>query len=263
MFLFLSKLLPIFIYPLGLSCILLLVALVTLWKRPQAAAACMSFSLVLLLLASNSWVATGLVRSLEWQHLPPESYPKADAIVVLGGAIRPQAPPRPWVDVAEAGDRPLHAARLYLQGKAPLIILSGGRIDWKDGGPPESMDMAKLVQAMGVPASALLEDPTSLNTYENAVNVKQILDQRGIQRILLVTSAIHMPRSLRIFQKQGIEAIAAPTDFSVVEGRFDELRSSTEAIILNLLPDAENLQATSRALKEYIGIVVYWLRGWL
>ncbi len=263
MFLFLSKLLPIFIYPLGLTCILLIVALIALWRRPQIAASCIGLSLVLLLLASNSWVSTWLVRSLEWQNLPPESYPNAEAIVVLGGAIRPQAPPRPWIDVAEAGDRPLHAARLYLQGKAPLIVLSGGRIDWKEGGPPESMDMAKLVQAMGVPTSALIEDSTSLNTYENAVNVKQILDQRGINRVLLVTSATHMPRSLRIFQKQGIEAIAAPTDFAVVEGRFSELNSSTQATVLNLLPDSENLQATSRVLKEYIGIVIYWLRGWL
>ncbi|MGJ3247856.1 MAG: YdcF family protein [Elainellaceae cyanobacterium] len=263
MFLFLSKLLPIFVYPLGLGCLLLIVGLLSLWKRPQLTAACMGLALLLLLVASNSWVSTWLVQSLEWQHLPPDEYPQAEAIVVLGGAIKPQSPPRPWVDVAESGDRPLHAARLYLQGKAPLMILSGGRIDWKDGGPSESMDMATLVEAMGVPSSAILQDPTSLNTHENAVNVKEILEERGIERVLLVTSAIHMPRSLRIFQKQGIEAIAAPTDFLVTEGSYQEFQSTLEGRILNLLPDADNLSATTRALKEYIGLVVYRLRGWL
>ncbi|MGL5195669.1 MAG: YdcF family protein, partial [Chroococcales cyanobacterium] len=70
MFLFLSKLLPVFIYPLGLSCLLMLVALVTLWKRPKWASVAIASALVILLLSSNGWVANGIARSLEWQHLP-------------------------------------------------------------------------------------------------------------------------------------------------------------------------------------------------
>lgn len=263
MFLFLSKLLPLFIYPVGLTCVLLLLAIFSLWKHPRRAVACMLTAIAVILISGNGWVANAITQSLEWQNIPPKALPNTEAIVVLGGAIKPQMAPRPWVDVMESGDRVLHGAQLYREGKAPLVIMSGGRIHWKGGGPPESADMAALAQTMGVPASAILQDPTSLNTYENAVNVKQILQQRGIRRILLVTSAMHMPRSLAIFKKQGIEAIAAPTDFLVTQQELQEPGVSVEAVLLNLIPDADRIHQTTRALKEYIGLVVYRLRGWL
>lgn len=263
MFLFLSKLLPLFIYPVGLICVLLLLAIFSLWKHPRRAVVCMLTAIAVIFISGNGWVANAITQSLEWQNIPPKTLPNAEAIVVLGGAIKPQMPPRPWVDVMESGDRVLHGAQLYREGKAPLVIMSGGRIHWKGGGPPESADMAALAQTMGVPASAILQDPTSLNTYENAVNVKQILQQKGIRRILLVTSAMHMPRSLAIFKKQGIEAIAAPTDFLVTQQELQEPGVSVEAVLLNLIPDADRIHQTTRALKEYIGLVVYRLRGWL
>lgn len=265
MFLFLSKLLPLFIYPLGLACLLIGVALIArLWKRPRVATLSAIAALVVILVGSNGWVAAQLVRSLEWQYVPSSTLPNAEAIVVLGGGIKAQTSPRPWIDLAEAGDRAIYGAQLYQQGKAPLLILSGGRIDWKGGGSAsESEDMAKLVEALGVPKAAIAQDPTSLNTYENAVNVKQILQQRGINRVLLVTSAMHMPRSMGIFQKQGIEAIAAPTDFLITTQELDEYEATLQGFLLNMLPDVEKLQQTSRAMKEYIGIMVYRLKGWI
>lgn len=264
MFLFLSKLLPLLVYPVGLVSLCLMVTLWAVWRRRRWwATGSTAIALLVLLISSNTWVATHLVQSLEWRNLPPDPVPTADAIVVLGGSTRPSDYPRPWIDVMEAGDRVLHGAQLYKAGKAPTLIFSGGRINWKGGGPPESSDMAQLAQAMGVPATAILEEPTSLNTYQNAVNVKEILEQEGITRILLVTSAIHMPRSLAIFQKQAIDAIAAPTDFLVSRGSIAEISGSRQAILLSLLPDASNLAEVTRAMKEYIGLVVYRLRGWL
>jgi len=262
MFLFLSKLLPPFIYPLGFSCLLLLVALIVLWKRPRIAAGAIILALVLLLGSSNAWVSDGLTKSLERQHVP-SSLPISDAIVVLGGGIKPPTPPRPGPDVAEAGDRILYGAQLYTEGKAPWLILSGGRINWRQGGDSESGDMAMIAERLSVPKSAILEDPTSLNTYENAVNVKQILETRKLKRVLLVTSAMHMPRSLLIFQKQGIDAIPAPTDFLVVDDPPPPGGTPVQAIVLNLLPDAAKMQQFNVALKEYIGLVVYRLKGWL
>jgi uncharacterized SAM-binding protein YcdF (DUF218 family) len=263
MFLFLSKLLPLFVYPLGITCILLVVAFLTLWRHPRWSALCIALALILLLVSGNGWVANQLMHSLEKQYVPTGELPKADAIVVLGGGIRPQFPPRPWVDVTEAGDRPIYGAQLYRQGKAPFVILSGGRIEWQGGGPPESGDMAKLVEAMGVPNTAILQDPTSLNTYENAVNVKKILQQRGIKRVLLVTSAAHMPRPIQIFKKQGIDAIPAPTDFLISQQELQAAQDTSQGKILAALPEAENLQRFTRALKEYLGIFIYRLRGWL
>ncbi|MDJ0554782.1 MAG: YdcF family protein [Microcoleaceae cyanobacterium MO_207.B10] len=264
MFLFLSKLLPLFIYPLGLSCLLMLIAFVLVWWYPKWSALTIFLAFTVIFVFSNSWVSQGLIKSLEWQNLPPKELPQVEAIVVLGGGIKPANSPRPWVDVSEAGDRILHGVRLYQQGKAPFLILSGGRIDWKDGGPPESGDMAEIAETMGVPATAILEDTDSLNTYENAVNVKQILDSKEIKgAILLVTSALHMPRSILIFQKQEMQVIPAPTDFLVTEKDLEERQGSGQAILLNIIPDAGNIQNSTKALKEYIGIVVYRLRGWL
>ena len=263
MFLFVSKLLPLFLYPLGLACVLLLLALVASWRRSRWVPVPIALALIELWLGSNTWVANSLVKSLEWQQIPAGKLPTADAIVVLGGATKPAFPPRPAVDLSEEGDRVLYGAQLYRDGKAPVVIASGGRIFWRGGGPSESADMAEIMKTLGVPASAILQDPTSLNTHENAVNVQKIMKQRGIRRVLLVTSAIHMPRSLQIFQRLGIEAIPAPTDFLVTQQEIDESNSSPQATVLSLLPDADRLEMTTRALKEYIGWLVYRLRGWL
>lgn len=260
MFLFLSKLLPLFIYPVGLSCIFIAITLVLMWKRPRWAAIALSVALWVLILGGNSWVSATLARSLEQQYRPLPNLPNAQAIVILGGATRSPDPPRPWVEVNEAGDRLLYGAKLYRQQKAPLVILSGGRLDWQRQGASESEDMAEILQTMGVPPQAILQDPTSLNTRENAVNVKQILEEKGIGQILLVTSALHMPRSMMIFQRLGIDPIPAPTDFLIDDRK--TTAQSWQDVILNLFPDAEQLYITSRTMKEYVGILIYRLRGW-
>ncbi len=262
MFLFLSKLLPLFIYPLGLSCILLVIALVMLWKKSRFVAIPIASALVILVVTSNTWVSLSLLRSLEWQNTPTQ-LPQAEAIVVLGGATKSQFFPRPGVDLSEEGDRVLYGAELYKQGLAPIIIVSGGRIAWRGSGSPESKDMAEILTQVGVPPSAIIQEPSSYNTRENAVNVQKILNSRKIKNILLVTSAMHMPRSLAIFKRQKITAFAAPTDFLVSTNEFQEIQSSFEAKLLASLPDSGALQNFTRALKEYIGLVIYRLRGWV
>lgn len=262
MFLLLSKLLPIFIYPLGLASILLIISLVLLWVRSRWTPVPIFLAVVVIFLTSNGWVSTYLVQSLEWQNLPTE-LPQAEAIVLLGGSTKSASFPRPMVDINEQGDRVIYTAKLYLDQKAPLIIASGGRIKWLSTEQPESADMGQLLELIGVPKSAIVQEPLSLNTYENAVNVKKILDEKGIKKILLVTSALHMPRSLAIFQRQGIDAIAAPTDFLVSQPDLDALNQSIPAIILNFLPNANYLEQTTKAIKEYVGIFIYSMKGWI
>ncbi|MEO1133722.1 MAG: YdcF family protein, partial [Cyanobacteria bacterium J06639_1] len=202
-----SKLLPLLVYPLGLACILLGISLICFWRFPKLAAASVAVALTLLMLAGNSGVATALVRSLEWQYLPPAEVPQAEAIVVLGGGTGAADYPRPWVDLNDAGDRVVYGAKLYQDGKAPKLILSGGRVSWLSGQVPEAVDMSAVATAMGVPAEAMLPEPDSRNTYENAVNVRRILQEQDIKQVLLVTPALHMPRSLAIFRRLEIDAI--------------------------------------------------------
>ncbi|MEB3295743.1 MAG: YdcF family protein [Synechococcales bacterium] len=260
MFLFLSKLLPLLIYPVGLAIVLTIVTgVLILRKRSRLGLIPLALAFLILWVSSSEGFNRWIVTSLEWQNRP-SVIPTADAIVVLGGATSSQMSPRPWVEVGDEGDRVLYAAKLYREQKAPRIVLTGGRIAWRDGGTAEAIDMATLLETMGVPRSALLFEEKALNTHENAVNVKPILEAQRVQKFLLVTSALHMPRSLMIFRKLGMDPIPAPTDFRMVE--VGSSQDSVEAFLLSLLPDADQLRLTTRALKEYIGILVYRLQGW-
>ncbi len=259
-FLFLSKLLPLFIYPLGITCLLLFIALIVWWQKPAWTPIPVVLALGVLLFSSNPWSSSLIVRSLERQYIPQGEMPTAEAIVVLGGGTRSAIFPRPMVDLAEEGDRIVYAAKLYQQQKAPLIIATGGRIQWLRGGVPEATDMSDILQMMGVSSGAIIQEPHALNTYENAVYVKAILAQLNIRQILLVTSALHMPRALKVFRHQGIDAIAAPTDF-LIGGNFSD--GGHKVNLLNFIPDVNYLKNFTKALKEYIGTVVYRLKGWL
>jgi uncharacterized SAM-binding protein YcdF (DUF218 family) len=259
--LFLSKLLPLFIYPIGLSCLMMMAAIFAILKRrSKLAILWITLAASLLLVTSSGWFSNWIVRSLEQQYLPGD-VPQAEAIVLLGGATSSQLAPRPWVEILDEGDRVLYTAKLYREGKAPLIIPAGGRIEWQGPGTAEAEDMATLMETMGVPRSAMILEPNSLNTYENAVNVKAILEERKIDRFLLVTSAAHMPRSMMIFRKLGMNAIPTPTDYQ--KSDLEATSSSFERRLLNLLPDAQRLQETNRAMKEYVGMVIYKLKGWV
>src|SRR5260370_27753447 len=94
-----------------------------------------------------------------------------------------------------------------------MLIISGGRLPWQKSLPPISESMAEMAEMMGVPKSSVVQERDSGNTYENALDVNAILKARHFHRILLVTSAMHMPRALALVKHQGIDAIAAPCDF--------------------------------------------------
>jgi len=260
MFLFFSKLLPLFVYPVGLSCVLALLAVGLAWRKSRWVPLPAGLLAVVLLVSSNVWASAALVRSLEWRYEPAADPPVADAIVVLGGMLGASPAPGQAFDIGAQGDRALYAAQLYQSGKAPLLVVTGGTLPFF-GGKPESRGVAMLLRRLGVPARAIVQDPDSYNTYQNAVNTRRILEERGIERVLLVTSASHMPRAIAVFRKQGIAAIAAPTDFTT--WRRGTPPPTAAALALGLLPDAESLGATTRALKEYIGMLAYWLRGWV
>ena len=168
-------------------------------------------------------------------------------------------------EINEAGDRVLYAARLYKRGVAPRILHSGGTAPWVGAAPTTDADsMAELLIDIGVPREALWLEPTSRNTRENAIETATMLRKRGIERIALVTSAMHMPRACASFAKTGLQVIPAPTDFQVTQDTWAYYsRPNLWIQLYNLLPTATNLMWTTRALKEYLGTAVYGLQGWL
>ena len=227
-----------------------------LWRK-KLGVTLLFLTVALLWVSSTSAFSSYLIASLERQYLPiPVSKsPKADAIVILGGGVGAAEPPRIEVDLTDASDRILHAARLYKAGKAPLIIATGGANAWLGTKTPEAFTMDKLLREWGIPENAIVTEQKSLNTYQNAINTKGLLNQKKLKTVLLVTSASHMPRALATFRSVGINAIPSPTDYKIVDQR--------KSILLSLLPDIGALGGTTLALKEYLGLLVYRWRGWI
>jgi uncharacterized SAM-binding protein YcdF (DUF218 family) len=174
---------------------------------------------------------------------------KYGAIILLGGATSPASPPeRPHPDLGDAADRIWHAARLYRQGIAPKIIISGGRIPGMEantGIQTEAQAMRLMLLDLGVPDKALVLEDAARTTRENAEKTKQFIGQ---QPAALVTSAFHMPRSMRNFLKTGMKVDAYPTDFRV--------SPAVEPLWIRLLPRADELRNSEAAIKEYIALAI-------
>jgi uncharacterized SAM-binding protein YcdF (DUF218 family) len=255
---FFSKFIPLLIYPVGLTAILLILGL-SLRKKRRLAFIVILVALMVLWIGGNKWVAMGLARSLEYQYLPSNESVKVDVIVLLGGGTEPAEYPRQGVELNSAGDRVLTAWKLYNDGIADNLLLSGGDISFLDssaGSPAD--DMRELLLELGVPDEAMWLDATSQNTFENAVHCKQILADKGIHRILLVTSALHMPRAVKLFEAQELEVIPAPTDYIVTNAGWDTLwHGDLLSTLINIFPTASNLSLTTGVLKEYIGMGYY------
>ncbi len=196
--------------------------------------------------------------------MPAKETPQAEVIVVLAGGTQSAQFPRPITEINGAGDRIIYAAHLYHEGASEQILLSGGRIDWLARGAEPTDDMTEILTMLGIPPEVLLYEPDSRNTYENAVNTHNKLEPMGIRRIILVTSAAHMPRAVALFEHQGFEVIPAPTDYTVTEANWAQLvDGSLASKVISLVPNVENISLTTSTLKEYFGVWIYRLRGWL
>ena len=263
----LSKLLPLFLYPLGLGLLLQLAGLGAASRgRQRGALALSGTGIGLIWLFSTPLISRQLIWGLEEQAaaLTPAAIPKADAVLVLGGGLRPALAPRQGVEVSEGGDRLLTGLRLMRENKAPLLITSGGRVSFTaaDPAPPEAISAKELAVELGLPASRILINPGSRTTAEEARDIGAMARARGWNSILLVTSAFHMPRSLATFrQRSGLSVIPVACDYQL-PNRAAYGSPTTGSVIKSLLPDAEALHLSTIALKEHLGLAIYRLKGW-
>lgn len=256
MFLYLSKLLPLLVYPPGLTIVLLLVAAALRKRLPRSAAALFSFAVFSLYAFSIGSVADALHRPLEstWPAVNVSDLKNADAIVVLGGYLHSPGAHRPAAELNEAGDRLRAAAHLFRAGKAPWILLTGGNQPMLgDTAVPEAQAARGILQEWGVPLEAILVEDRSRNTRENGLFSAPVLQSKGARRLILVTSASHMPRAVAVFRRLGLQVIPFPTDY----------RSGWEKPnLLKWIPDADALLRSKIALNEWIGMLTYRVRGW-
>src|SRR5262249_4254612 len=117
---------------------------------------------------------------------------EADAVVVLGCR-----------GSRALGRRLDRGIRLYEQGVAPLLVLSGGGA----GVIPEAEIMRRAAIARGVPEAALLIEPASRDTFENARETARLLALRGLRSVLLVTDRTHLPRAALLFRLAGLRIV--------------------------------------------------------
>jgi uncharacterized SAM-binding protein YcdF (DUF218 family) len=257
-FISLSKILPLLVLPFTVVLWFMLAALVLLWfHKGRWAGGCIAAAIVVFVVCGNSSFSYALYAQHERIHLPlpAADYPEVDAIVVLGGSLSPPLSPRLYMDLSGSTDRIWHGVRLFRAGRSATIVLSGGNVFPQPGVEGESLYAAQLMEEWGVPRSAILIEDRSRNTYENALYSKELLDKNGLKKVLLVTSALHMPRALRVFRSNGIDAIAAPTDYNVVD--------LEQPGFFNWIPNLGAMSAISALIRENLGIIVYRYRGWI
>lgn len=218
-----------------------------------------SFLTVFLLFLTATPVLSSLyIALLETQYPPfqPTSASTFDAVVVLAGSVFQKGSLRPTDEVSDASrQRTACGADLWQPNLAPRLLLTGGDATILRNGPRVSHEMKRWALRLGVPESAILIEENSRTTYENAVQTKALL---GSGRILLVTSAYHLPRAVNLFKKQGFVVTPAPCGY---ESQHTPQQIWEQATLFDFLPTAKALLVTTQAVDEVAGIIVYWLAG--
>jgi uncharacterized SAM-binding protein YcdF (DUF218 family) len=250
--LFFNKLLPIFVLPLGLTVILLVVGLLRKKRWPVIAA------LALLYLSSLPVVGDHLMRALESQYAPlaPGEVEKADAIVPLGGIFLPSFVhdcPACLPNLGEGSDRLEAGIELWQHKRARYLVFTGGRVPWERQVEVEGVASKRVAEARGVPADRVLVTTEVGNTEDEARAVAAMMHERGWSKIILVTSAWHMPRAARQFRKAGIDFIPFPVDY--------QAKAGARLTMLDFLPHADALRKTEQSLRELYGIAFYAIRA--
>lgn len=249
-----TKLLSLLLYPLSQALLLCFLGLLLmLLGRIRGAFASVLLAVIWLSLCSTGLFADLLMGTLERDYPPRamSAVERADAIVLLGGAMRGDVHMGTLADLNQQADRLVHATALYKAGKAPLVLVTGGAAP---DDRPEAQQIRDILAVMGVPKGNILLEIQSRDTHDNAVYSAVILKARGMRRILLVTSAWHMRRAQPLFEAQGLEVVPAPTDYQ---------RLVVEQVVPGWIPGVGNLARTSYALHELLGYRVYRWRGWL
>ena len=250
---YLHKILPIIFLPAGLTIFLVGVGLILRKKL-----ICW-FGLVFLFMLSTGFVSGKLMRLVEGgeERRAIQNVEAADAIVVLSGMIeeRKNAPLGEW---SGAVDRFECGVDLIQEGKAPLLIFTGGWLPWVPNSKPEGEILALRAVKLGVPKDKIMVTAKAQNTEEEAIAVRQICRNWGATeskpRIILVTSAFHMKRAEMLFRKNGFDVNPFPADF--------QSSNNGGITILSFLPSAHALARSETAIREMIGLAYYLNRGW-
>ena len=243
---YLHKLLPLIVSPLGLLISLMLLALLLRRQWP------MYWTLLILLVCSFPLTARSVWVGLEseYQYQPPTTLPKADAVLVLSGMLRGFETQDGYVTEWGDPDRFLVGLQLVKLGKADRLIFTRGQMPWSDS-PPEGEILKQKALEMGISSDRILLTSIVSNTAEESLAVKDLMAEYGLTKIILVTSSFHLPRAKLLFDKAGVDTYPYPTDFKA---------ASRDVTWLHFIPSADAFSDTANGIREYIARFYYWLK---
>ncbi|MET3924318.1 YdcF family protein [Devosia sp. 2618] len=254
MFYLLSKIFWALAQPLSIVAVLVLLGIVlSAFGRRRLGLAASGVALVTLVLCGFTSLGFLLIRPLEDRFTRPETMPASvDTIIVLGGSTLARvSTARATAELNDAGDRLTEAVALSLIYPEAKIVFSGGAGVLEPNLEPEATTAERFFLAMGVAPERLVLEGESRNTDENAEMTAALIGS-STGTTLLVTSAFHMPRSVGLFRKVGIDVIAWPTDYR---------SSGLEGFGFDIANPPHNLNTTTIAIKEWIGLAVYYWTG--
>jgi len=256
----LGKIFGAFVLPPGAFILAFVLAAILAAKarRAPVIAACSVFAALLYSLSLGP-IANSLARPLEDRYPPLTGGSGARAVVVLGGGHVELSPGAGGGSELGRGStmRALRGLRLALDLDLPLVY-SGGSPLTPEGSAPEAEIAVAFFESFGLPRDRIIVEGESRDTFENAALTAKALAISGIGMgkdaeapVILVTSALHMPRSALAFKKTGLRFIAAPADYRV---------DRKALVAADFLPSAEALLLSFDSLHEYIGLAYYALR---
>ena len=253
MYRFLSEL----VQPLVLLNLLVLLGLVNLWRKRRESCRRLllpTAAFLLLSLGCTPIFSYLLLASLESRYPPLQTRPdNIQAIVVLGGWVKILDEAGLQVELGEDTlSRCLKAAEVYHQGTPCPVVVSGGKVDPEVPGPSLATSMRNLLVRLGVPSEEVILEDRSRTTYENAVQTCQLLRERNLNRILLVTDAGHLTRAVGCFRQQGVEGVPCSCNYRAV---WEGWRA------IDFLPNPRAARGVGYACHEWLGIFWYWVQG--
>ena len=247
------------IEPIGLIWLALIVLAALLWRKRERGFAFVSAGLaVFIFLIGASALPDVLLRSLERPYfgVKLDALPVCDAVVVLGGALDPSPNEVAELHLTIAGDRIITALEMIRLGKAPVLVSGGSGIEMGGVMKIEGDLFKQALIERHVPVPEIVSLGLCADTHDEAERTRALVQQRGWRRVLLVTSACHLPRAVATFRGVGIDVVPVPCNFlSRVPRGLWPLRSA--------VPGFVGFEKMSVWLHEKIGWWEYRRRGWL
>lgn len=255
MFYYLAKVFWLIVQPINLVGILLICSLCAhLFGRRRLALSGIVGALLVLALAAWTTLGALMLHPLEDRFTRPDPVPtEVTGIIVLGGGMEGAVNlARGGYELNASGDRFVEAAVLGRRFPQAFVVVTGGRASLLLEGEGDADSAPRLLMALGIEPDRLVLEGRSRNTYENAVFTREMVNPQPGQTWLLVTSAFHMPRSVALFRKAGFDVVPWPADYKTAG-------NETPGLAQDNIHDS--LQNTSIAIREWIGLLAYWLTG--